>query len=124
MAKKQKTKKGKKTKSAGRFGARYGRKIRKAVTEVEGKMNAHHKCPKCERNSVTRIGTGIWKCSKCGFTFSGGTYLPQTPMGITAQRAIRRMVEKGTEAGVGIDIEREEKLETKAMADIEEGGEE
>ncbi len=35
--------------------------------------------------------------------------------------AVRRMVEKGTEAGVGIDIERKEKLETKAMVDIEEG---
>ncbi len=105
MAKKQKRKKGKKTKSAGRFGVRYGRKIRKAVAEVEEKTNTLHKCPKCKKNSVTRIGTGIWKCSKCGFTFSGGTYIPQTPMGITAQRAIRRLVEKGTEAGIEEGVE-------------------
>ena len=114
MTRKQKRKKGKKTKSAGRFGARYGRKIRKAITEIESKTNAAHKCPKCERYSVSRIGTGIWKCSKCGFTFSGGTYIPQTTMGMTAQRVINRMVDReieieieaeaGTAAGAGIEL--------------------
>ena len=96
MARKQKRKKGKKTKSAGRFGARYGRKIRKAVAGIEERTNALHKCPKCEKQSVTRIGTGKWKCTKCGFTFSGGTYIPQTPLGITAQRAIKRLTEGGS----------------------------
>lgn len=112
MTRKQKRKKGKKTKSAGRFGARYGRKIRKAITAIESKTNAAHKCPKCERDSVSRVGTGIWKCSKCGFTFSGGTYIPQTTMGITAQRAINRMMdqgieietEAGTAAGAGTEL--------------------
>ncbi|OYT66636.1 hypothetical protein B6V00_03185 [ANME-1 cluster archaeon ex4572_4] len=50
--------------------------------------------PRCERKSVKRVGTGIWRCSKCGFTFSGGTYLPQTPTGVTAQRAINRLAEE------------------------------
>ncbi|MGB2727576.1 MAG: 50S ribosomal protein L37ae [Halobacteriota archaeon] len=111
MARKQKRKKGKKTKSAGRFGARYGRKIRKAVTAIEEKTRAVHKCPKCERKSVRRIGTGIWKCSKCGFTFSGGTYIPQTPVGITAQRAIKRLVERGMDMGAGIEREEEQEAE-------------
>lgn len=111
MARKQKRKKGKKTKSAGRFGARYGRKIRKAVTAIEEKTRAVHKCPKCERKSVSRIGTGIWKCSKCGFTFSGGTYIPQTPVGITAQRAIKRLVERGMDMGAGIEREEEQEAE-------------
>ncbi|MBC8521923.1 MAG: 50S ribosomal protein L37ae [Candidatus Syntrophoarchaeum sp.] len=111
MARKQKRKKGKKTKSAGRFGARYGRKIRKAVAAIEEKTRAVHKCPKCERKSVSRIGTGIWKCSKCGFTFSGGTYIPQTPVGITAQRAIKRLVERGMDMGAGIEREEEQEAE-------------
>jgi len=114
MARKQKRKKGKKTKSAGRFGARYGRKIRKAVTAIEEKTRAVHKCPKCERKSVSRIGTGIWKCSKCGFTFSGGTYIPQTPVGITAQRAIKRLVERGMDMGAGIEREEEQEAEAEA----------
>ena len=111
MARKQKRKKGKKTKSAGRFGARYGLKIRKAVAAIEEKTRAVHKCPKCERKSVSRIGTGIWKCSKCGFTFSGGTYMPQTPVGITAQRAIKRLVERGMDMGAGIEREEEQEAE-------------
>jgi len=118
MTRKQKRKKGKKTKSAGRFGARYGRKIRKAITEIESKTNAAHKCPKCERYSVARIGTGIWKCSKCGFTFSGGTYIPQTTMGMTAQRAINKMVDQG------IEIEAEVGTAAGAGTELPRGGEE
>jgi len=101
MTSKQKRKKGRKTKSAGRFGVRYGRKIRKAVAEMEEKTRATYKCPKCEKKSVTRIGTGIWKCSTCGFTFTGGTYVPKTPMGVTAQRAIKRMEERGVGTEMG-----------------------
>jgi len=113
MARKQKRKKGKKTKSAGRFGARYGRKIRKAVAEIEEKTRAVHKCPKCEKKSVARIGTGIWKCSKCGFTFTGGTYIPQTPIAITAQRVIKRMEERGVGTEMGT-------VETEANVEVEE----
>jgi large subunit ribosomal protein L37Ae len=101
MAKKRRRGKGKITKSAGRLGVRYGRKIRKAVATIEEQTRAAHKCPRCERASVSRIGTGLWKCSKCGFTFTGGTYIPQTSVGITAQRAIKRLTER--EAGIGIE---------------------
>jgi len=71
-----KRKKGK-VKTAGRFGVRYGRKIRKAVASIEEQTRAAHKCPRCGRKSVKRVGTGIWHCSKCGYTFTGGTYIPQ-----------------------------------------------
>ena len=110
MAKKQKRKKGRITKSAGRFGVRYGRRIRKLVVAIEEKTHAKHTCPKCERQSVKRKGTGIWKCSKCGFIFTGGTYIPQTPVGITAQRTLKRMEERGFGTGMEISVEREEKL--------------
>ena len=109
MARKQKRKKGRKTKSAGRFGARYGRKIRKIVAEIEEQTRALHKCPKCERKTVKRTGTGIWRCSKCGYTFTGGTYIPRTPVGISAERAAKRLVEP--EAGV----ESEEEAEAEGM---------
>lgn len=107
MARKQKRKKGKKTKSAGRFGVRYGRKIRKAVVAIEDRTRASHTCPRCERPSVKRIGTGIWKCAKCGYTFSGGTYVPRTPLGITAPRTIKRIIERGAEVGAGNEQETE-----------------
>ncbi|MHC1585723.1 MAG: 50S ribosomal protein L37ae [Candidatus Syntropharchaeia archaeon] len=88
------TKKGRKTRSAGRFGPRYGRKIRKLVADIEEEMRKPHKCPRCARPSVSRMGTGIWNCSKCGLVFSGGAYLPQTSLGISAQRSIKRILEE------------------------------
>ncbi|MFZ2070516.1 MAG: 50S ribosomal protein L37ae [Halobacteriota archaeon] len=103
MAKKRRRGKGKITKSAGRFGARYGRKIRKAVATIEAQTKAAHKCPRCERASVSRIGTGLWKCTRCGFTFAGGTYIPQTSVGITVQRAIKRLTERESGAEIGVE---------------------
>lgn len=113
MARKQKRKKGRKTKSAGRFGVRYGRKIRKAVATIEERTKTLHNCPKCERKSVKRIGTGIWKCAKCGYTFTGGTYAPQTSLGIAAQRAIKRLAERGAE----MDMGREEETEVEGVVE-------
>ncbi|AEH25491.1 50S ribosomal protein L37ae [Pyrococcus yayanosii] len=76
----------KKVGSAGRFGARYGLKIRRRVAAVEAKMRQKHTCPVCGRNAVKRISTGIWQCQKCGATFAGGAYLPVTPAGKVAKR--------------------------------------
>lgn len=76
-----------------RFGARYGRKLRKRVEEIERKMKKKHKCPQCGRNAVTRTSTSIWKCSKCETTFTGGAYLPETPTGKIVKRTIKRLSE-------------------------------
>jgi large subunit ribosomal protein L37Ae len=104
MARKQKGKKGKKTKSAGRFGVRYGRKIRRAVASIEERTRAAHICPSCEQPSVRRIGTGVWQCRKCGYTFAGGTYIPHTAPGISARRTVGRILERAPELTV---VERE-----------------
>ena len=100
MVRKQKRRKKAKVRTAGRFGVRYGRKIRKMVASIEEQTRAAHKCPRCGKKSVKRVGTGIWRCSRCGYTFAGVTYIPQTPMGIAVQRAIRREAEGG--AGTGM----------------------
>ena len=52
--------------STGRFGARYGRKAKRTVKDIEEKMHAKHVCPKCDRPGVKRTHAGIWKCRKCG----------------------------------------------------------
>ncbi|MGV8089197.1 MAG: 50S ribosomal protein L37ae, partial [Methanothrix sp.] len=44
------TTKGKKSRSAARFGARYGRKSRKLVADLEEKSKASYDCPQCGRN--------------------------------------------------------------------------
>jgi large subunit ribosomal protein L37Ae len=77
------------TGSAGRFGARYGRVSRRRVAEIEADMNDDHTCPDCGEDRVSREGTGVWKCSRCGHTFTGGTYSPETPGGKAAKRSIR-----------------------------------
>ncbi|MCO8244640.1 MULTISPECIES: 50S ribosomal protein L37ae [unclassified Haladaptatus] len=77
------------TGSAGRFGARYGRVARKRISEIEADMNENHTCPDCGNDTVDRQGTGIWECGRCGYTFAGGTYRPQTPAGQTVKRSIR-----------------------------------
>jgi large subunit ribosomal protein L37Ae len=78
-------KKARSTGSAGRFGARYGRVARRRVKEIEGEMrNA-----KLDGDSVTRIGTGIWKNDETGEVFTGGSYRPQTPGGKQVRRSIR-----------------------------------
>lgn len=95
MAKRGKHKaKGRVTGSAGRFGPRYGRFIRKRVTEVERVTRARHICPRCESLAVSRKGTGIWECRKCSFKFAGGAYVPQTPVLKVALRTIERSLIK------------------------------
>ena len=94
MAKSTLKAKGKVTGSAGRFGCRYGRFVRKRVCDIEKISGALHRCPKCDMESVARRGTGIWECRKCGYKFAGGTYQPVTPTMKIAQRAIDRTVEE------------------------------
>jgi large subunit ribosomal protein L37Ae len=66
--------KSKKTKSAGRFGARYGRSVRTKLVSVEVKQRVKQKCPYCGKLGVKRLSKGIWKCSKCEKKFASDTY--------------------------------------------------
>lgn len=93
----EKAAKGRKTRSAGRFGPRYGRKARKQVADIEEQMRQEHTCPKCGRKSVVRKGTGIWYCRKCRVKFAGGTYLPYTSIAKTVMRSIGKGVETESE---------------------------
>ncbi|HLA23512.1 MAG TPA: 50S ribosomal protein L37ae [Candidatus Nanoarchaeia archaeon] len=68
--------KSKKSKSAGRFGARYGRRIRDRLVQVEIKQRKRQKCPFCNRLGAKRVSKGIWECQKknCGKKFASNTF--------------------------------------------------
>lgn len=80
--------------SAGRFGARYGRISRKRVADIERLMRQDHACPSCEAQAVSRDGTGVWECGRCGYRFAGGTFLPRTPAGMEARRSVETALEE------------------------------
>jgi len=66
----------KKVGSVGRFGPRYGVRIRRRILEVELEQRKRHQCPRCSAYSVRRRGTGVWGCRRCGLVFAGGAYRP------------------------------------------------
>jgi large subunit ribosomal protein L37Ae len=69
---------------AGRYGVRYGKRIKEDVTKIEKKQKAKHVCPICKKKSVVRISAGIWKCRKCNSKFAGGAYEPR-PESVVSQ---------------------------------------
>jgi large subunit ribosomal protein L37Ae len=67
----------KKVKSAGRFGARYGNRVRTKITEIESKQRKKQDCIFCN-GIAKRLSKGIWKCNKCNKKFASHTfYLPK-----------------------------------------------
>ncbi len=64
----------KKLKSAKRFGARYGRRVKEKFAEIEKEQRKLHKCPYCNNVKVKRIAVGIWYCRKCKAKFTGKAY--------------------------------------------------
>jgi len=87
------TRKGRKSRSAARFGPRYGRKSRKLVADMEEKTKALYDCPQCGRTKVRRISSAIWSCAKCGYTYAGGTFVPETSLGRSVIRSLKRSLE-------------------------------
>jgi hypothetical protein len=55
---------------------------------------------------VKRESVGVWKCSKCSFTFSGGAYTPTTKLGVVAKRAAKGLtVEEATKEAAKAETE-------------------
>ncbi len=82
----------KKVGSTGRFGPRYGAKLRRRVLDIEKKRHEPHRCPACATRALKRQAAGLWKCRKCDILFAGGAYVPYTDAGKAARRAIAQRV--------------------------------
>lgn len=66
----------KKVGSSGRFGARYGKGVKKRLTKIEDAQKRKHQCPRCMRPGLKRVASGIWECRKCGLKMAGKAYEP------------------------------------------------
>ncbi len=80
---------GKRVGRSTRFGTRYGVAPRRRVLEIEAEARKKHPCPSCGEGAVERSSIGVWRCGRCGYTFTGGAYTPQTKVGETASRGVR-----------------------------------
>lgn len=88
---------GKRTKKVGPtrgLGSRYGATVRKRYIKVVKGMKKPQRCPQCGLQRVKRVSVGVWKCRKCGFTFTGGAYTPTTKLGVVAKRVAKGTVAK------------------------------
>jgi large subunit ribosomal protein L37Ae len=81
------------------LGTRYGSTVRKRYVKVITELKKPHRCPQCGFMRVKRESVGVWKCSKCGYTFAGGAYTPVTKLGVVAKRAAKgALIEEATKA--------------------------
>ncbi|KQM12443.1 50S ribosomal protein L37 [Methanomassiliicoccales archaeon RumEn M1] len=62
--------------SSGRFGTRYGVVVRNRVRDIDKMRTAKHECPRCHREGVSRVASGIWQCRTCDAKFAAGAYTP------------------------------------------------
>ncbi len=67
----------KKVGPAGKFGTRYGKKIRDRFIDIHKVYKKDYLCPDCSKPGIKRIDSGIWVCNKCGLKFAGKAYKPK-----------------------------------------------
>jgi large subunit ribosomal protein L37Ae len=58
----------------GKYGARYGVKIRKQIKSVSRHRARPSRCPECQHDSVKRLSSGIWHCRHCDLKFAASAY--------------------------------------------------
>ena len=77
---------------AGKFGPRYGVRVRDAWRNIAEKQKGVVKCPKCQSKLKNlRLFLGCWECKKCGAKWTGGAWESATPKGKEAHRVATRL---------------------------------
>ena len=94
------------------LGVRYGTTVRKRYAKIVTELRKSHRCPACGFPRVKRQSVGVWKCGKCGHTYTGGAYTPMTKLAVVAKR-----VAKGTPAAEALKTAAPEAPETPKEAD-------
>lgn len=89
-----------KVKSAGKFGSRYGVRVRRNFLAVEAKQNQESNCPRCGSIRVSRLNRGVFYCGKCENEFVGGAFVPETLTGGIVKRMIQQKTFLPAEMGL------------------------
>ena len=96
----------------GKYGTRYGQKLRKQVKAIEILQRKKTICPFCGKTSIRRAAAGIWKCRACKRTIAGGAWEFTTTAATTAKTTINRL-KKNLDLKKTADEEEEEEEEKK-----------
>ena len=91
----------------GKYGTRYGQKLRKQVKAIEILQRTKSICPFCGKKSIRREAAGIWKCRGCRRAIAGGAWEFVTTAATTAKTTINRL-KKNIESRKKPEAEREE----------------
>ena len=75
----------------GKYGTRYGAKLRKQVKSIEILQRSKYTCPFCGKNAMRRIAVGIWSCKGCRRSVAGGAWEFSTTAAVTAKTTILRL---------------------------------
>ena len=92
----------------GKYGTRYGAKLRKQVKAIEILQRSKYVCPFCGKNSMKRTAVGIWRCKGCRRTVAGGAWEFTTSASTTAKTTIMRLKRMITDMKRAEDVEKEE----------------
>ena len=65
----------KKVGASGKFGSRYGKKLRDNYSKLFASSKKKYNCPICAREkAVKRLSFGVWECKICKTKFASGAY--------------------------------------------------
>ncbi len=93
----------------GKYGTRYGAKLRKQVKAIDILQRTKYVCTFCGKNSIRRSAVGIWRCRACRRNIAGGAWEFSTIAAQTAKTTINRL--KKHESEVKQAAVEEEKVE-------------
>ena len=105
----------------GKYGTRYGAKLRKQVKAIEILQRTKYTCPFCGKDSVKRTAVGIWRCKACRRNIAGGAWEFSTSAAQTARTTIHRL-KKDTQESKKVELEElavEEEKKPKGKKNLE-----
>lgn len=100
----------------GKYGTRYGQKLRKQVKAFEILQRTKYICPFCGKTSVRRQAVGIWTCNACRRSVAGGAWEFSTSAAQTAKSTINRLKKLATDVAAKeteMEVEEEVKADKK-----------